>query len=138
MGVRAWVGEDQEPLGSGVAEVVMTDDAGNEVSREMRGVAPGMVVTFAHFVDLDDGRRITTGGGFDESSLEVSPGCTLEALREELRECIFDEDIADKPRWEDMWQALGQHGVAADDAALLVLPFVVELGDDVVTMVTHS
>jgi hypothetical protein len=63
MGVRAWVGEDQEPLGSGVAEVVMTDDAGNEVSREMRGVAPGMVVTFAHFVDLDDGRRITTGGG---------------------------------------------------------------------------
>jgi hypothetical protein len=90
-----------------------------------------------HFVDVDDGGRVTTEALVD-MSLSVPRDCTLEQLRVELREFIFeddlrevDEDLADEPRWEDMSSALRERGIVADEATLHALPFVIELDDDV-------
>jgi hypothetical protein len=137
MGARASVADDQRPLGWSAAKVVMVDDAGNELAREVVPDEPGLVLSVVHFVDLDDGRRVTTEA-LGQMSLSVPRDCTLDELREDLREFIFedelrevDEPLADEPRWEDMSSALREGGIVADDAALLALPFVVELDDDV-------
>lgn len=98
----------------------------------------GLLLSIVHFVDLDDGRRVTTEA-LGEMSLSVPSDCTLDELREDLRELIFedeirevDEELANEPRWEDMSAVLGECGVVADDAALAAKPFVLELGADVV------
>lgn len=133
MGVRAVLAEDQRPISTMSSTVVMLDEAGNELAREEVVEGPPLVLSVIHFVDLDDGTRVTTED-LGEMRLTVWRDCTPEQLHEELREFIFedelrevDEELAAEPRWEDMSAALQQRGVAADDAALLALPFVVEL-----------
>jgi hypothetical protein len=71
--------------------------------------------------------------------LSVSMDCTVNELRNEVREFIFedelrevDEERADGRGWKDVSSALRVHGIVADDEALLALPFFVELDDDVV------
>ena len=137
MGVRAGVSEDQRPVGTSSSVVVTVDERGNELAREVVPDAPGFVLWVVHFVDLDDGARVTTesvGGMF----LSVPRTCTLDELRAELREFIFedelrevDAELADEPRWDEMSSALRARGVVADEQALLALPFVVELDDGV-------
>jgi hypothetical protein len=63
--------------------------------------------------------------------------CTLDGLREDLRDFIFEDEVrelddvlADEPRWPEMSSVLQKRGIAADDQALLALPFIVELDDD--------
>jgi hypothetical protein len=136
-GARAWVAEDQRPLGRSISHVVVTvDEAGNELAREELLDEPSLVMSVVHFVDLDDGRRVTTEA-LGEMSLTVERGCTLEELREELREFIFEDGMREvdeeptEPRWEEISAALKECGVVADDAALVALPFVVELDDDI-------
>jgi hypothetical protein len=143
MGAHASVARDQRPLGRSAAEVVTVDESGREVARESVPSGPGLVLHVVHFVDFDDGGRVTTEA-LGEMSLSVPRDCTLEQLRDELREFIFeddprevDEELADEPRWGDMWSVLRAHGIIADDEALLALPFVVELDDDVATEFDH-
>jgi hypothetical protein len=137
MGVRTSLAPDRRPVGWSASEVVTVDEAGNELSRELVLGEPGLVLRLVHFVDLDDGRRFTTEA-FGEMSLSVPRDCGRDALREDLREFIFedalreiDEELADEPRWEEMSMVLREHGVIADDAALAALPFIIELDDDV-------
>jgi hypothetical protein len=115
--------------------MVTVDRRGKELAREVVPDAPGLGLRVVHFVDLDDGARVTTEA-FGDMSLSVPRACTLDELREELRELIFEEELreldpelADEPRWEEMSSVLSERGVAADDEALLGLPFVVELDD---------
>jgi len=139
MGARASVAGDQRSLGRSAAEVVAVDESGTEVARELVPSEPGLVLHVVHFVDLDDGGRVTTES-LGDMSLSVARDCTLEQLRDELREFIFEDELrevdgelADEPRWEDMSSVLREHGIVADEEALLALPFVIELDDDVLT-----
>lgn len=137
MGVRAGVSENQRPFGTSSSVVVTVDERGNELAREVVLDAPGFALWVVHFVDLDDGGRVTTdslGGIF----LSVPRTCTIDELHAEPREFIFedelrevDAELADEPRWEEMSSALRERGVVADEQALLALPFVVELDDGV-------
>jgi hypothetical protein len=120
------------------AEVVTVDESGNELAREVVPSERGLVLHVVHFVDLDDGGRVTTEA-FGGMRLSVPRDFTLSELREEVREFIFEDELrevdvelADEPRWEDMSSMLRERGVVADEGALLALPFVVELDDDVV------
>ena len=138
MGARASIAGDQRPIGRSVSEVVIADEGGNELVRELVPSEPGLVLHVVHFVDLDDGDRVTTEA-LGDMSLSVPGDCTLDALRDELREFIFadelrevDEERADGRGWKDVSSALRVHGIVADDEALLALPFFVELDDDVV------
>jgi hypothetical protein len=70
-----------------------------------------------HFVDLDDGGRVTTEP-LGDTSLSVPRDCTLDELREELRDFIFedevrelDDELADEPRWEEMSAVLRERGI---------------------------
>jgi hypothetical protein len=117
--------------------VVTADEAGNEVVREFVEDDPGVVLDVVHFVDLDDGRRVTTeaSGGM---TVSVPRGSRREQVVQDVRELIFDDELREvdeylreEPRWEAMCSALRRQGVAADDEALAALPFVVELEDDV-------
>lgn len=139
MGARASVAGDQRPLGRSAAEVITVDESGTVVVRELVPSEPGLVLQVVHFVDLDDGGRFTTES-LGDMSLSVPRDCPLEQLRDELRDFIFeddlrevDEELAAEPRWGDMSSVLREHGIVADEKALLALPFVVELDDDVVT-----
>jgi hypothetical protein len=138
MGASAFIAADQRALGRGAAELVTVDENGIELARELIPEEPGLVLQVVHFVDLDDGCRITTES-LGEMSLSVSGQCTPDELRDEVREFIFEDDLrdvahapADGPRWADMASALQVHGIVADDETLLALPFLVELDDDVV------
>src|SRR4051794_8360846 len=138
MGARASVARDQRPLGRGAAELVTVDESGTEVARELVPSDPGLVLQVVHFVDVDDGGRVTTGA-LGDMSLSVPRSSTLDELREELREFVFeddlrevDEELADEPRWEEMSSLLRERGIVADEETLHALPFVVELDDDVV------
>jgi hypothetical protein len=138
MGARASIAANQRPLGRSASEMVTVDESGNELARELLPSEPGLVLHVVHFVDLDDGGRVTTEA-LGDMSLSVPGDCTLDELCDELREFIFEDDLrevgeelADERQWEDMSSALGVHGIVADDGALLALPFLVELDDDVV------
>ena len=91
----------------------------------------GIVLDLTHFVDLDDGRRLSVG----DITLELGDGLTLAELREEIRETIFEDDLRDvdeeELRWEELIEVLREAGVNADEGALEALPFVIELDDDV-------
>ena len=137
MGVRAGVAADQRSFGSSSAVVITVDESGNELAREVVPDAPGLVLSVVHFVDLGDGARVTTEalGGM---ALSVPRTCTLDELREELREFLFedelrevDAELVDEPRWEEMSSVLRARGMSADERALLALPFIVELDDRV-------
>jgi hypothetical protein len=115
------------------------DENDNELSRELiwAEAGLGLKLQVVHFVDLDDGRRVTSEG-FGRRSLYVAGRCTRGELGEALREFIFEDDIREVDealageRWADMVSALRVHGVVTDDERLLALPFLVELDDDVV------
>lgn len=137
MGVRAGIAADQRSFGTSSAVVVTVDESGTELAREVVLDAPGLVLGVVHFVDLDDGARVTTEplGGM---SLSVPRTCTLDELRGQLREFIFedelreiDAELAHELRWEEMSSVLRELGLAANEQALLTLPFVVEFDDGV-------
>src|SRR4051812_34525762 len=106
MGVRAGVAGDQRPFGTSSAVFVTVDESGNELAREVVTDAPGLVLWIVHFVDLDDGVRVTTEA-LGRMSLSVPRTCTPGKLREELRELIFEDELrevdvelVDEPRFE--------------------------------------
>ena len=137
MGVRAHVAADQREFGTSSSVVVTVDESGAELVREDVQDAPGLVLRVVHFVDLDDGVRVTTEA-LGAMALSVPRTCTVDELSEDLREFIFedelrevDADLADEPRWEEMSAVLGEQGIGAGEQALLALPFVVEIDDGV-------
>jgi len=137
MGERASIAEDQRQLGRSASELVTVDESGDEVGRELVPDDAGLVLDVVHFVDLDDGGRVTSEA-LGDMSLSVPRVCTLDELRYQLREFIFEDELrevdvelADERRWEDMSSVLLDHGIVADDEALLALPFLVELDEDV-------
>jgi hypothetical protein len=137
MGVRATLDPDRRPLGRSSSIAVSYDKVGNQVAREVVPSEPPITLAVVHFVQLSDGRRITTEA-YGHMSLSVWPEITLAELRDELRKLIFedeirevDEQLAAEPRWEEMAEVLADVGVAADDADLAALPFVVELDAEV-------
>lgn len=112
------------------------DSAGNTFEYD---VTEGAAIVFAltHFVDLDDGRRVSVG----DMTLGLDDEVTLAELHEEIRETVFEDDLRDidegEPRWEDLIEALGRAGIDADEDTLEALPFVIELDDDVARRVTR-
>ena len=52
----------------------------------------GPQLDIVHFVDLDDGRRVTTEE-FGELSMYLMGPLTLEELRAEVLEFIFEEEM---------------------------------------------
>jgi hypothetical protein len=124
-------------------KVLTVDETGNEHT-ELVPDEPGLQLSIVHFVDLADGRRVTTEA-FGEMSLSVPREDDEPELREAIREVIFedelrevDTDLLDEPRWPEMSAVLREHGVVADDAALAALPFEVELDDDVLAALDRS
>jgi hypothetical protein len=134
MGVHAAVSK-RRPMGGSTVVYQAVNSAGNTFEYEVTETAE-LVLDLTHFVDLDDGHRVSIG----DITLELGE-VGLEELREELRETIFEDDIreidVDEPRWEDLIESLGRAGVAADEAALEALPFVIELDDAVLQRVTR-
>src|SRR4051812_42466937 len=127
MGVRVSLAPERQPLGWSAAKVVSFDEAGNEVARETHR-EPGVTLNVVQFVDLTDGRRVTTEA-FGDMTLTVPRQSTIAELRGDLREFIFedemrevDEELADEPRWEHVTAVLRECGVPADDDALAALP----------------
>jgi hypothetical protein len=131
MGARVSPAEDQTPLGHSAAEIVTKDDAALQV----RAPDP-TALEIVHFVDLDDGRRVTTEH-HGKSSLHISLDCSEGELLAELREFVFEDELreipedADEPRWPEMIQELARAGVAVDERTLGALPFVVEVDERV-------
>lgn len=140
MGARASVDRDQRSFGAAVAEFVTVDDTGAEVSFNVESRDLGLVLSVVHFVEVDDGVRVTTEslGGM---SLSVSRDRSPDEVREELRELIFEDDLRDvdrdEPRWPEMVSLLRRRGITVDEDALLALPFVTELDDEVVAGFAH-
>jgi len=136
MGARVSVASDQRPLGRAFAEFVTVDESGMETARDLVPSDPGLVLQVVHFVDIDAGGRVSTVA-LGDMSLSVPRDCTLDQLRDEVREFIFEDDLRDvdeslvEPRWEDMSSALRERGIIADEETLHVLPFVIELDDDI-------
>ena len=128
MGARASLAADQTPLGHAAAVVVTRDALGRELTRELPQ-PPGTVLEVAHFVELDDGRRVELPPG----TLDMSLDCSEDELEAELREFVFEDELreipelADQPRWEELLDLLARAGVRADEATLAALPFTVEL-----------
>jgi hypothetical protein len=119
MGARVSRADDQTPMGkSGV--MVRTRDAAGRAVRRWEYEPDPTVLEIVHFVDLDDGRRVTTKE-FGEMSLEMSLDCSEDELRAEVREFIFEEEmrslaeLADEPRWDDMVKVLARD-VRVDEA----------------------
>jgi hypothetical protein len=141
MGARASLAEDQRPIGRSSSLFVTVDAAGNVLGRREVVDDDGVVLRVTHFVDLDDGRRLTTEQ-LGEMSLSVRRACTLDELREEVRELIFEDEMREAVEWlspwDDILQVLRGAHVAADEEALEALPFVVELDDEVCTLLTPS
>ena len=141
MGARASVAPDQRPLGHSRALVVRIDEAGNETASEELHLEQHVVVLrVEQFVDLADGRRITTGAQ-GQMSLSLARECTLHELHDDLREFIFEDEMREvvdemeeTPRWEHIAALLAQSGVVADEHALSVLPFVLEVDPEVVAL----
>jgi hypothetical protein len=138
MGARATLGDDQQwSFGRATVEYAAVDDEGNEIARWQRDDdTAALVLELVHFVDLDDGRRVTTER-LGSQTLATEREITVDELRDEIRETIYEDEIreievlADEPRWEELIEALGDAGVTVDAAALEALPFVVELDDEV-------
>jgi hypothetical protein len=137
MGAHVALADDQTPMGSSTLEILTRDDTGAEVRRSVAGPRPA-VLRIVHFVDLEDGRGVTTEE-LGEQTLELSLECTEDELRDEIREFVFEEEmrdipeLADLPRWTDMIEVLNRAGVLVDEAKLAELPFAVELEADVMT-----
>jgi hypothetical protein len=134
MGVRASLDRGQRVFGS--SRLLATyDDAGRELVRWEESDEHELILGLVQFVDLADGRRITTEG-FAVLTLTAPLDSTLAHLRDELREFVFEEeagveDELDEPRWEALTAALTAGGVAADAEGLRTLPFVIEVDPEV-------
>jgi hypothetical protein len=139
MGARASLAEDQRPFVRSTTSYVDVDSRGDVIGRrEIEDDADGLALAIAHFVDLADGRRLTTER-YGAITLVVERDIARNDLDDEIRETIFDdearevdEELAAEPRWEDMAEILGEVGIRADDATLEALPFVVEVDDAVI------
>jgi hypothetical protein len=83
MGAHVSIAGDQRPLGRSAAEVVTVDESGNELAREVVPDERGLVLHVVHFLDLDDGGRITTEA-FGDMRLSVPRDCTVNELRDEV------------------------------------------------------
>jgi hypothetical protein len=134
MGARVSLAEDQAPMGRAGRVVLTRDETGKEVEREVLEPVP-TVLAIVYYVELDDGRRLTTEE-FGKMTLETSlDGCREEDLVDEAREYIFEDDLrdipelAEEPRWEEMREVLRRNGLTVDEEGLARLPFVVELDD---------
>ena len=129
MGVRAAL-SDRPSQGRSTAVYQAVDSSGNTVEYKVTEDA-SVVLDLTHFVDLDDGRRLSVG----DITLELGDELALAELREEIRETIFEDDLRDvgeeEPRWEGLIEVLREAGVSADEDTLEALPFVIELDDDV-------
>jgi hypothetical protein len=134
MGARGAL-SDSPPLGRSTATYRAVDSAGNEFTYQETQEA-ALTLALTHFVDLDDGRRLSVA----DITLELDDVVTLAELREEIRETIFEDDLRDlddaEPRWEDLIDVLAGAGIDADEDALEALPFVIEL-DEAVQRVTR-
>lgn len=135
MGVRVTVALDRPSLGRNVAtySVVAIDAEGNETSYlEEESEEDGLAFDVVHFVELEDGRRVAAEG---EATLYAPDEITREELEDDVREMVFEEELAeldeDEAHWEDLIEALARAGVVTDEAALEALPFVIELDESV-------
>jgi hypothetical protein len=144
MGARAGVAEDQQSFGVAIAEFVAVDEHGTEVPFHVASSDLGLVLSVVHFVDLDDGVRVTTES-LGAMSLSVARNSSLDQVREELREFIFEDDLrevdqalCDEPRWPEMSWLLQRRGIFADEETLLAVPFVTELDDEVIARSSTS
>jgi hypothetical protein len=144
MGAQATLAPDPGNWGRATVEYVTVNSAGNETGRfTVDDDAEALALNLVHFVDLADGRRITTEH-LGAITLITGRDIGIDELRDEIRETIFDDEarevddeLAAEPRWPDMAETLAAAGVAADDEALEALPFVVELDDEVASMVSR-
>lgn len=132
MGARVELAADQTPLGYSAARVLTQNAAGRMVERVVPE-PPGSVLAIVHFVELDDGSRVTTEE-FGEMTLHMSLiDCSEAELRAEVREFVYEDDmreipeLADGPRWADMQTVLRRHGINIDEQALAALPFTVDV-----------
>jgi hypothetical protein len=141
MGASVSLAGDQAPLARSAARVVRRGPAGESIPIDVPAPPPA-VLAIVHFVELDDGRRVTTEQ-FGEMSLHMSLDCSEAELREEVREFIFEDEMReipecrDEPRWDDVIEALGRLEVVTNEAALAQLPFVVELDPRVLERVSR-
>lgn len=138
MGVAVSIAADRRPIGRSAEEVVVIDADGLERSRTIVPHANPVVLDVVQFVDLDDGTRLTSEV-LGDMTMSVPATFSRNQVLADLREMIYEDElraavkeVADEPRWEDVGVLLQTRGVAADDASLAAMPFVVELGDDVV------
>jgi hypothetical protein len=135
MGVLAAL-SDSPSLGRSTATYQAVDSAGNTFEYKVTEDA-SVVLDLTHFVDLDDGRRVSVG----DITLALGDNLTSAELREEIRETIFEDNLRDidedEPRWEELIEVLGKAGIDADADTLEALPFVIELDDDVARRVTR-
>jgi hypothetical protein len=131
MGASVTLAEDQTPVGRSAARVVRRGPSGELIPIDVPAPPPA-ALAIVHFVELDNGRRVTTEE-LGEMSLHMSLDCTEAELREEVREFIFEDEMReipecrDEPRWGDMVETLGRFEVVTNEPALAQLPFVVEL-----------
>jgi hypothetical protein len=130
MGVRASL--DRGPRVFRTSRVLATyDDAGRELARWEERDEHELMLSLVQFIDLADGRRVTTEG-FAVFTLSVPPDSTLAHLRDELREFVFEEEAElDEPLLDALTAALAAGGVAADAEGLQALPFVIEIDPEV-------
>jgi hypothetical protein len=141
MGASVSLAEDQSQLGRSAARVLRRGPSGEPIAIDVPEPAPA-ALEVVHFVELDDGRRVTTEE-LGEMSLHMSLDCTEAELREDVREFIFEDEMReipecrDEPRWDDMVEALGRLGVATNEAALARLPFAIELDGRVLARVSR-
>ncbi len=114
---------DPEWPSYGESMTVIHNAAGNEVGRELRG-RDQELLEIVIFVELDDGRRVETRPG--EIKLGTRLPWDANGVRREVRRMVYDD--SDRwPRWRDLMAGLEERGVRADDAALVALPYVLEL-----------
>ena len=141
MGASVSLANDQSPLGRSAARVLRRGQSGAPIPIEVPEPPP-TVLAVVHFVELDDGRRVTTAE-LGDMSLHMSLDCTEAELREEVREFIFEDEMReipecrDEPHWEDMIEALARLEVATNEAALARLPFVIELDGGVLAWLSR-
>ena len=143
MGGRAGVAKDQRSFGTAISEFVTGDESGAEIAFNVESRDLGLILSVVHFVDLDNGVRVTTES-LGDMSLSVARTSSLDEVRDELREFIFEDDLRevdrglfDGPRWPELSSLLQRRGIVADEEALLALPFVTELDDEVVAIFAH-
>lgn len=104
------------------------DRTGREVRRELRG-RDQELLDIATFVELDEGKRVAGRPG--QTTLATRLPWNPDHVRSEVQRMVYDDNDC-QPRWLELMVALTDRNVAADDAALAALPYVVEFDDPVI------